>query len=74
MPDRYPMTVEQRRLLSQDLMEMQEKLNEILGLLGACYGEKSDSAIRAGEAAAAVQRLEWAVGREMAQPTSPERA
>jgi hypothetical protein len=64
MAERYPMTVEQRRLLDQDLADLQEKLNGILSLLGVCCGVKSDPAIRAGEAAAAVQRLAWAVARE----------
>jgi hypothetical protein len=74
MTERYPMTVEQRRLLQQDIAEIQEKLNDMFSLLGACYGDKADSTIRAGEAAAAVQRLEWAVGREMGQPSPSEKA
>jgi hypothetical protein len=64
MKERYPMTVEQRRALNGDLASVQEKLEDILTLIRACYGDADDVRIRAEESAAALQRLKWALERE----------
>ena len=65
MAERHPMTVQQRQLLKQDLAELREKLTDVVSLIRACYGETTEPVIRAGEAAAALQRLEWALEREL---------
>jgi hypothetical protein len=64
MNERYPMTVEQRRALNGDLAEVQGKLDEILTLIRACYGDTVEVRVRAEESAAALQRLKWALERE----------
>ena len=66
MNDRYPMTVEQRRALHADLAGIQEKLDDILTLIRACYADTEDVRVRAEESAAALQRLKWALERERA--------
>ena len=58
------MTVEQRRALNGDLAGIQEKLEEILTLIRASYGDSEDVRVRAEESAAALQRLKWALERE----------
>ena len=58
------MTVEQRRGLNGDLTGVQEKVEDILTLIRACYGDADEVRIRAEESAAALQRLKWALERE----------
>src|SRR5947208_15558812 len=64
MNERYPMTVEQRRALNGDLAGIQEKLEDILTLIRACYDDTGDVRVRAEESAAALQRLKWALERD----------
>ena len=66
MAERHPMSIQQRRILKQDLAELREKLAEVVSLLRACYGENKEPFIRARETAAALQRLEWVLEREEA--------
>lgn len=63
MPDAEPLTQSQREQILQDLTGMQERANEISQLLGTCFGESSQLAIRAFELKAAVQRLSWELQR-----------
>jgi hypothetical protein len=60
---RQPPTIEQRMLLDQDLMQIEEKLQGIIVLMGACYGKDSQAAIRADEIEGALQRFKWEVER-----------
>jgi hypothetical protein len=57
------MTAEQRKTLLEDLADVKEKLGAAATLTAACYGPENRIAIRAGEAGAAVQRLEWELER-----------
>ena len=57
------MTVEQRKNLMEDLADVKEKLAAAATLTAACYGDESRIAVRAAEAGAAVQRLEWELER-----------
>jgi hypothetical protein len=59
----YPITVEQRTQLDQDLKVIQERLQAIGILMHACYGDASHAAIRADEVDAALQRLKWELER-----------
>jgi hypothetical protein len=64
MAERHPMSVQQRRILKQDLAELREKLGKVVSLIRACYGEKKGPFVRAEETAAALQRLEWVLEHE----------
>jgi len=44
-------------------MLVEERLQDIAILMRVCYGEESHAVIRADEAAAALQRLKWALER-----------
>ena len=59
----HPPTIEERRRLDEDLMEIEEKLQGIIVLMRACYGKNSNAAIRADEIAGAIQRLKWELER-----------
>lgn len=61
--DRHPLTSEQKTLLRHDLTLIEEKLQDICVLMHACHGDDSQSAIRADETAAALQRLKWELER-----------
>jgi len=61
--DRHPLTREQKTLLRHDLTLIDEKLQDICVLMHACHGDDSRVAIRADEAAAALQRLKWELER-----------
>lgn len=61
--ERHPLTVEQRKQLDQDLACVEERLEAIAVLMCACHGDDSPLAIRAGEVAAALQRLKWELER-----------
>jgi hypothetical protein len=66
MAERQPMSIQQRRILKQDLTELREKLAKVVSLIRACYGENKEPFVRAEETAAALQRLEWVLEREEA--------
>jgi hypothetical protein len=61
--DRHPFTKEQQILLRHDLTLIEEKLQDICVLMHACHGDDSQSAIRADETTAALQRLKWELER-----------
>lgn len=61
--ERHPLTVEQRNQLDKDLACVEERLEAIGVLMCACYGDDSPPATRAGEVAAALQRLKWELKR-----------
>ncbi len=61
--DRRPLTSEQKTLLHHDLTLIEEKLQDICLLMHACHGDDSQTAIRADESAAALQRLRWELER-----------
>ena len=61
--ERHPLTGEQRKQLDQDLIQIEERLQEIIELMGVCYGEDSQPAVRAEETVSALQRLKWALER-----------
>jgi hypothetical protein len=61
--ERHPLRVEQRKQLDQDLACVEERLEAIAVLMCACHGDDSPLAIRAGEVAAALQRLKWELER-----------
>ena len=61
--ERHPFTVAQRKQLDQDLAWVEERLEAIAVLMCAYYGDDSPPATRAGEVAAALQRLKWELGR-----------
>ena len=60
---RYPLTNDQKMQLDEDLTKSTTGLQEIIILMRATYGEESQPAIRAEEAAAALQRLKWVLER-----------
>ena len=66
MAERQPMSIQQRRILKQDLTELREKLAEVVSSIRAGYGENTEPFVRAEETAAALQRLEWVLEREEA--------
>ena len=70
MAKRHPMTIQQRQLLKKDLVELREKLAEVVSLVRVCYGENKEAFVRAEETAAALQRLEWVLEREEAMVSS----
>jgi len=59
----YPLTVEQRTQLDQDLRLILERVQAVGVLMHACYGDASQAAIRADEVDAALQRLKWELER-----------
>jgi hypothetical protein len=61
--DLHPLTNEQAVHLRHDLTLIEERLQDIAILLRVCYAEDSQPVIRAGETAAALQRLKWALER-----------
>ena len=61
--ERHPLTVAQRKQLDQDLACFEERLEATAVLMCACYDDDSPPAIRAGEVAAALQRLKWELER-----------
>lgn len=62
-PKRHPLTSEQRVQLREDLALIEERLDGIVVLMRACYGDQSQAAIRAEETAGALQRLKWQLER-----------
>jgi hypothetical protein len=60
---RYPLTSEQKTQLEEDLKEVEDRLQDIIVLMRAAYGEGSQPAIRGEETAAALQRLKWELER-----------
>jgi hypothetical protein len=60
---RHPLTKDQKRQLDEDLRNVEDKLNGIVGLMRAAHGEESQPAIRAEEVWAALQRLRWQLER-----------
>ena len=61
--DLSPLTAEQAVQLRHDLTLVEERLQDIAILMRICYGEDSQSVIRADETAAALQRLKWELER-----------
>jgi len=60
---RYPLTSDQKWQLDEDLTKVDDRLQEIIILMRATYGEASQPMIRAEETAAALQRLKWVLER-----------
>jgi hypothetical protein len=61
--ERHPLTKDQKRQLEEDLTNVEDKLDDIVVLLRAAYGEESQCAIRAEEVWGALQRLRWQLER-----------
>ena len=59
----HPLTSEQRIQLGEDLALVEERVQNIALLMHACYGDESQSAIRADEVDGALQRLKWELDR-----------
>ena len=60
---RYPLTSDQKRQLDEDLTKVDDRLQEIIILMRATYGEESQAVVRAEETAASLQRLKWVLER-----------
>ena len=60
---RYPITSDQKRQLDEDLTKVDDRLQEIIILMRATYGEESEAVVRAEETAASLQRLKWVLER-----------
>jgi hypothetical protein len=60
---RHPLTSEQSAQLRDDLAVIEERLQAVVVLMRACYGEQSQVAIRAEETSGALQRLTWELER-----------
>lgn len=61
--------------MDRDLAAIMERIGRIANLLRGCYGDKDQRVCRPEEARAAVQRLIWAVERQVEAATrSPARA
>jgi hypothetical protein len=61
--ERHPLTNDQKRQLEEDLKNVEDRVNGILVLMRAAYGEESQPAIRAEEVLGALQRLKWTLER-----------
>jgi hypothetical protein len=59
----HPLRNEQQAQLRDDLTLVEERLRDIAVLMRVCYGEGSQTVIRADEANAALQRLKWQLER-----------
>jgi len=60
---RYPLTSDQKWQLDEDLTKVDDRLQKIIILMRATYGEESQAVIRAEETAASLQRLKWVLER-----------
>jgi hypothetical protein len=60
----YPMSAEQRDELDQSMGAITEKLDDIVGLLRACYDDQDSRTMRAEEVRGAMQRFRWALERK----------
>jgi hypothetical protein len=60
----YPMSADQRNDLDQSMGTITEMLEDIVGLLRACYDEQDSRTLRAEEVRAAMQRLRWVLERQ----------
>ena len=58
-----PPTIEQQRQLDEDLTFIEERLQGIIVVMRAWYGDNSQVAIRAEETSCALQRLKWELER-----------
>jgi hypothetical protein len=65
--DLHPLTDEQAVRLRRDLTVVEERVQDIAILMRICYGEDSQTVIRADETAGALQRLKWALERAKVQ-------
>ena len=63
-PKRYPLTLDQVRQANADICEIAQRAEELAQLLCAGYGECDSRAVRAQEAHAAIQRLQWEMDRQ----------
>jgi hypothetical protein len=63
MAERHSLTIQQLQQMARDLSQMQVLADATTQLLAATFGESDNRTIRAGEVAAAVQRLKWALER-----------
>lgn len=70
----YPMSAEQRDELDQSTTAITEKLDDIVGLLRACYDEHDSRTLRAEEVRAAMQRFRWALERQAFAEELPNRS
>jgi hypothetical protein len=61
--DLHPLTNAQTVQLRRDLNLVEELLQDIAILMRVCYGEESQTVIRADETSGALQRLKWALER-----------
>jgi len=59
----YPMSADQRNDLDQAMGSITEMLDDIVGLLRACYDDQDSRTFRAEEVRAAMQRFRWALER-----------
>jgi hypothetical protein len=66
----YALTADQSAQLDRDVSEMRSKAEEISILVSASFGGSTEIAFRAGEADAALQRLQWAWERQRADQTT----
>lgn len=60
-----PMTKEQRENLNRSLARIMEILADITALLRGCYNDQDPPVWRAEEARAAMQRILWAIDRQV---------
>jgi hypothetical protein len=63
MAEQHSLTIQQSQQVARDLSEMQVLAVGTAQLLAATFGLFDNRTIRAGEVAAAVQRLTWALER-----------
>jgi hypothetical protein len=66
---RDPATIEQQELLKLDLAELKAKLDNLVDSIRSCHGQQSAAYMRAQEIVGAVQRLEWAIDRDLVSQT-----
>jgi hypothetical protein len=69
--ERHPLTKDQKRQLEEDLKNVEDRVNGILILMRAAYGEESQPAIRAEEVWGALQRLKWTLERPSGSRARP---
>ncbi len=60
----YPMSAEQRLEFENSLETITERLEEMVSLMQACYGEQDARTLRSDEVRGAMQRFRWALERE----------
>jgi|HubBroStandDraft_4_1064222.scaffolds.fasta_scaffold486531_2 hypothetical protein len=67
----YPMSADQRNDMDKSMGTITEMMEDIVGLLRACYDDHDSRTLRAEEVRAAMQRFRWALERQASTEGAP---